>query len=204
MWRHYLHRCTSCPCWRVWLRRIWCTAHLEGCNPSFCVEPCPPEVTNFVSSKVILQCRVFRPFLRCRHLKHVFGTLLLAPLPKNKCTTINLYKSVPCVDPSSCLFILGIISKDYQHFISWSCEIIIVKRFQTKSYQVMFDFFGVVRRSAIDGGADPDRRPGRLVDSNVRILAQVDVSAMVTLFANHLKIIQYNRSINLKWNKAWF
>ena len=60
----------------------------------------------------------------------------------------------------------------------------------------MFDFFGVVRRSAIDGGADPDRRPGRLVDSNVRILAQVDVSAMVTLFANHLRIIKYN--INIK------
>jgi hypothetical protein len=55
------------------------------------------------------------------------------------------------------------------------------------SYQVMFNFFGVVWRTAINGGADPDGRSGRLVDSNVSILAQIDVSAMVALLANHLK-----------------
>ncbi len=59
------------------------------------------------------------------------------------------------------------------------------------SYQVMFDFFGVVRCTTIDGGADPHRRPGHLVDNNVRILAQVDVTAVVTLLANNLEIINH-------------
>jgi hypothetical protein len=50
----------------------------------------------------------------------------------------------------------------------------------------MLNFLRVVRRPAVGGGADPDGGPCDVIGSDVRVLAEVDVAAVVALFADHL------------------
>ena len=57
---------------------------------------------------------------------------------------------------------------------------------KAENYQVVLDLFRVVRRPAFDGGTDP-HRPAAGVDDDVRVLAEVDVAAMIALLADHLK-----------------
>lgn len=62
---------------------------------------------------------------------------------------------------------------------------------------MVFNFFRFVRSFAVGRGTEPDGGSRHLVDGNVGVLAQVNVPAVVTLLADHLK--------NCKlWNKNGF
>jgi hypothetical protein len=66
-------------------------------------------------------------------------------------------------------------------------NVIIAKK---PAHQVMLDLLRVVGSLAVGGGADPDGRSGRHVGDHVRVLAEVDVAAVVALLADHLRRIR--------------